>query len=109
MRNFLTHPFGDFLEMRHSVAKNAYSCNGPATDPAHGLAKILVEILRRPASVMQKPCAKERQCITQRGANIGAPSTEALVLKEISLGPLFFRSLLDIAAFSGREAGGVFC
>jgi hypothetical protein len=50
---------------------------------------------------MQKPCAKERQCITQRDANIGAPSTEAWALKEISPGP-FFRSVLDIAA-SGRQ------
>jgi hypothetical protein len=68
------------LELQRAVAKNAYSCNGPATDPAHGLAKIPVEIFRQPASVMQKSCAKERQCITQRDANIGSPSTEALAL-----------------------------
>jgi hypothetical protein len=99
MRNFLTHPFGQILELQRAVAKNAYSCNGPARNPAHGLAKIPVETVSRPASVMQKPCAKERQCITQRDANIGSPSTEALALKEILLGPPFFHSLPDIAAF----------
>jgi hypothetical protein len=76
----LTYPVGDILELQRAVAKNAYSCNGPATDPAHGLAKIPVEKLRRPATVMQKPCAQEGQCITQRDANIGAPSTEQLVV-----------------------------
>jgi hypothetical protein len=87
--NFLTSPFGDIREMQRSVAKNAYSCNGPATAPAHGPAKILVEILGRPTTVMQKPRVQEEKCITQRDANIGAPSTAASPLKEISLGPLF--------------------
>jgi hypothetical protein len=46
--------------------------------------------------VVQKPCAKRPKCITQRGAKVGAPSTEALVLKENSLGRSFFRSAIKV-------------
>jgi hypothetical protein len=69
----LTHPFWDILEMQRFVAKNASGCNGPGRGAAHGRAKIRVEILRRRATVMQKPRAKQSKCITHRDANFGAP------------------------------------
>jgi hypothetical protein len=44
--------------------------------------------------VVQNPCVQLPKCITQRDANIGAPSTEAPGLKEISLGLPFFPSVV---------------
>jgi hypothetical protein len=44
--------------MRHSVAKNAYGCNGVARGPAHGPAKIPVENSGAVATVVQKPCSQ---------------------------------------------------
>jgi hypothetical protein len=76
----MTSPFGAIQEMQRPVAKNATGCNGPGGRPTRGMAKIPVEIFRRPATVMQKPRAQKGKCTTQRDAKIGAPSTEALAL-----------------------------
>jgi hypothetical protein len=62
--------------------------------PAHGPAKIVLDNSDTAAMVVQKPCVQRPKCITQRDANIGAPSTEAPVLKEISLGLPFFPSVV---------------
>jgi hypothetical protein len=84
LRNFLTYPFGVSPEMQHFGAKNAYGGNATASGSGARNPKNPGRKLRRPAMVMQNPCAKQGKCTTQRGANIGAPSTVALVLKEIS-------------------------
>jgi hypothetical protein len=78
--NFLTHPVGGILEMQRAVAKNAYGCNAIASRPGARTSKNPGRKLRRPATVMQKPCTQGLEFVTQRDANIGAPATAALVL-----------------------------